>query len=88
KLIAEVTLPDFMPDPSYGSHFLHNVISLGIGYLLINHLHRHGDVDWRWLDGKKARHDGKYLRHVRLDKPLDIRIDSRSGKGIVLKPSA
>ena len=86
KLIVEVTLPDFMPDPSYGSHFLHNVISLGIGYLLINHLHKSGDVDWAWLDSLPAASESKYLRHVRLEKPLDVRIDSRTGEGVALKP--
>ncbi|NLO90453.1 MAG: histidine kinase, partial [Elusimicrobia bacterium] len=85
RLIVEVTLPDFMPDPSYGSHFLHNVISLGIGYFLINHLRDEGSMDWAWLDAQPAVSESAYLRHVRLPKPLDVRIDSRTGLGAALK---
>jgi len=85
KLIVETTLPGFMVDPSFGTHFLHNVTALGIGYFTINHMLGDGRIDWEWLDKQKALSDTGRLRHVRLPKPLDVRIDGRSGEGVVLR---
>ena len=85
KLIVETTLPDFIVDPSFGTHFLHNVTALGIGYFTINHLTGDGRIDWPWLASRKAVSESERLRHVRLAKPLDVRIDGRSGEGVVLE---
>ncbi len=86
RLILETSLPGFIVDPSYGSHFLHNVIALGIGYFILNH--QENPVDWDWLDSRPALHETPFLRHVRLANPLDIRINSKTGIGVMLKPAA
>ncbi|MGD0309646.1 MAG: PEP/pyruvate-binding domain-containing protein [Acidobacteriota bacterium] len=85
RLIIETTLPGFIVDPSFGTHFLHNVTALGIGYFTINHVAGDGNIDWRWLHDQKAVSESSRLRHVRLPKPLDVRIDGRSGEGVVLR---
>lgn len=86
KLIVETTLPGFVVDPSFGTHFLHNVTALGIGYFTINHASDDGHVGWEWLDRQPAVTETARLRHVRLPRPLDVRIDGRSGEGVVLQP--
>jgi len=86
RLIVETTLPGFVVDPSFGTHFLHNVTALGIGYFTINHLLGDGTVDWDWLGDAPAVSDSRRLRHIRLEKPLDIRIDGLNGEGVILKP--
>jgi CheY-like chemotaxis protein len=35
RVIVETTLQDFVIDPSYGTHFFHNVTSLGLGYFTV-----------------------------------------------------
>ncbi len=87
KLIVETTLEGFVVEPSYGTHFLHNVIALGIGYFSVRHDTGEGRIDWEWLAAQAPYHESGHLRHLRMQAPLDIRIDGRSGRGAVLKPS-
>ena len=73
--------------PRWGTHFLHNVIALGIGYFAVRHDTGEGRIDWKWLAGQVPYHESGHLRHLRMQAPLDIRIDGRSGLGAALKPS-
>jgi hypothetical protein len=45
-------------------------------------------VDYEWLARQPAVGESRHLRHVRLPAPLDLRIDGRSRRGIILKESA
>lgn len=84
KIIIEAGYGDFIVDPSYGTHFFHNVTSLGIGYFTINDSKPDGgDIDWDWIKGQRVVSDLTYVRHIRLATPLDIRIDGTSGKGVI-----
>ena len=73
-------------DPSFAMHFLHNVVSLGAGCFTMNPLSGEGLVDWDWLRSTPAAFETREIRHLRLERPLDIRIDGRSGRLVVLKP--
>jgi hypothetical protein len=83
RVIVETTLENFVVEPSYGTHFFHNVASLGIGYFTVNHLKHEGVIDWNWLAAQKPVKETEHLRHVRLEKPLDIRIDGSTGRGLI-----
>jgi hypothetical protein len=83
RVIVETELADVPVTPSEGTHFFHNITSSGIGYLTVQR--RSGRVDFEWLASRPARSETRFLRHVRLDRPLDVRIDGRSGRGLVLK---
>jgi hypothetical protein len=82
KVIVEAALEDLVADPSQGSHFFHNVSSLGVAYL---HVRPGVDraPDWTWLSRRPAAGETEFVRHVRLDAPLRIRVDGRRGWGIV-----
>ena len=83
RAIVEATLPEMNVDPSQGSHFFHNMISFQVHYFTVRH---DGDyrVDWGWLDEQPAAAETQFLRHVRLGAPLDIRVDGRHGRGVIL----
>jgi hypothetical protein len=83
KVIVEVDLPDFHLDASLGSHFFHNVTSMNVGYLSINHGAKNGRINWEKLDGQQVIEDGKYFRHVRFEKPLTIRMDGKKGISVI-----
>ncbi|MDD5629521.1 MAG: PEP/pyruvate-binding domain-containing protein, partial [Elusimicrobia bacterium] len=87
RVIVETTLQDFASDPSYGTHFFHNVTSLGLGYFTVHGAHGGGNLRWDWLDAQPAVSETELLRHVRLERPLDIRIDGSSGRGVILRPA-
>jgi len=87
RVIVETTLQDFVIDPSFGTHFFHNVTSLGLGYFTVHGAHGGGTLRWDWLDAQPAVAETERLRHVRLATPLDIRIDGSTGRGVILAPA-
>jgi hypothetical protein len=90
RVIVESTLPGMDVESSQGAHFFHNIVSFGVFYLCV----RHGDApggarrgpDWSWLDERPAASETQLVRHVRLDRPLQVKVDGRSGKGAVWHP--
>ena len=84
KAIVECSLPDFRVDPSQGTHFFQNLTSLGAGYLNVDPYSREGDsLDLSALDALPALEETKWLRHVRVDTPLSVCIDGRTGRGLI-----
>jgi hypothetical protein len=86
RVIVETSLKDFVVDPSYGTHFFHNITSLGLGYFTLRGGEGEVGMRWDWLERQAAVGETDLLRHVRLPKPLDIRIDGSTGRGVILSP--
>ncbi len=84
RVIVEATLPQMNVDASQGSHFFHNMISFQVLYFTVRH-DGGGVIDWAWLDRQPAAFETRFLRHVRLGAPLEIRVDGRHGRGVVLR---
>ena len=80
--VVETSLAGLSADPSQGSHFFHNITSLGIGYLTVTG--GADRVDWPWLDAQPAAAETRHLRHLRLERPLTIKIDGKNGDAVVL----
>ncbi len=85
RVIVEATLPEMNVDASQGSHFFHNMISFGVLYFTVRHTGGYA-IDWEWLDAQPAASETHFLRHVRLRAPLDVRVDGRHGRGVILHP--
>jgi hypothetical protein len=83
KIIVEVGLPDFHVDASLGSHFFHNVTSMNVGYFSINHESNDGKIIWDRLKDQKIIEEGKFFRHIRFEKPLEIRMDGKKGMAVI-----
>ncbi len=83
RVIVEATLPGFGVDLSQGSHFFHNISSAGVSYFSVRE--SHGRIDWPWLAEQPAVAEGAFVRHVRLEKPLRVRVDGRSGRGVIIR---
>jgi len=82
KVIVEATLPDMSFVLSQGSHFFHNVTSFQICYFSIYHWGEFA-VNWEWLKKQKAVAETEFVRHVELQSPLHIKVDGRSGRGVI-----
>jgi hypothetical protein len=80
RVIVEATRPEMSVDPSQGSHFFHNITSFQVSYFWIHHDHRPG-IDWEWLAAREAETETRFLRHLRLDQPLLVKVDGRRGVG-------
>jgi hypothetical protein len=81
-VIVEATLPNMIVDLSQGSHFFHNLTSFQVGYFAIRHSGPYG-IDWEGLMEFPYETDLNYTRHVHLEHPLFIKLDGRSGRGVI-----
>ncbi len=86
KTIIEAGFKDFDVDPSQGSHFFQNITSFMVGYFTVNSRVKHAFIDWDWLRQQPAAEEKRFVRHIRLDKPVIVKIDGHQNKGMILKP--
>ncbi|MHB8874425.1 MAG: PEP/pyruvate-binding domain-containing protein [Myxococcaceae bacterium] len=92
KVIVETNFADREVEPSQGAHFFHNVTSFRIGYLTLSHLDRRDTADRRqldqgWFERQPTFFESPAVRHLRLERPLRVRLDGRKGVAVILKPS-
>ena len=69
-------------DMSQGSHFFHNVNCLRILYFSADKTGQY-PLDWKWLENQKGICESPYVRHVVLEKPLHVKVDGKSGRGVI-----
>ena len=82
--MVETTSKNLHADPSQGSHFFHNITSLGISYL--NTADNGEDfIDWQWLNALSPVSVTDHLKHVHLPQTLVIKIDGKTSKAVILK---
>jgi hypothetical protein len=75
KLVAE---------PSQGSHFFHNITTLGINYITVSKAA--GDwIDWDWLTGLPRIKDAAFVAHARLEAPVTLKVDGRRSRCVIVK---
>jgi hypothetical protein len=82
KVIVEASLPEMSVELSQGSHFFHNVISSQVGYFSMPRKSKY-KIDWEWLNSKPAVQETGYVRHIKLDRPLQVKIDGANGRGVI-----
>ncbi|AFM41612.1 phosphoenolpyruvate synthase/pyruvate phosphate dikinase [Desulfosporosinus acidiphilus SJ4] len=85
KVVVESDWGTLQAEPSLGSHFHHNLISLRMGYLHISDANESEFVDWEWLKGLPVLKQTDYVRLVRLHQPLTVKIDGHGCQGVILK---
>jgi hypothetical protein len=83
RAVVEAARPGMSPEPSQGSHFFHNLSSFEVAYLS---LPCGAEIDWPWLGAQPTVARTAHVRHVRCPRPLRLRVDGRSRRGVVLKP--
>lgn len=84
KALVECSLADFRVDPSQGSHFFQNLTSFNAGYISVDEYSRAGDsIDFELLESLPASSESNYIRHIRVEKELQICVDGRSGKAMI-----
>jgi hypothetical protein len=88
RVIIEAGLKDIRVTPSQGSHFFQNLASFQVGYFTVNPEVGDGVVDWDWISARPARRERGLVRHIRLERPLVVKMNGRRGEGLVLKPAA
>jgi len=89
RVIVEASPPDFAVEPSQGTHFFNNILSIGVSYFIVPPPREgqpsRGFVDWTWLESRPAAHESRFLRHVRIEHSLVATIDGRRGVGTIAR---
>ena len=85
KAIAECSLPNFRVEPSQGSHFFQNMTSFNVGYINVDPWARPNadEYDQSILDALPAIEETELMRHVRLNKSLEMVIDGFANKAVI-----
>lgn len=84
QVIVEATQENVRVELSQGSHYFHNIINLGVMYFSMPFTSPYR-IDWEWIDGQPVLREGDFTRHVRLPAPLRVKVDGRSGRGLIDK---
>jgi hypothetical protein len=87
RTIVETSMEGFRIAPSYGTHFFHNITSLGVMYLAVPHDSESAFMNWDELGSLPAVVTKQYVRHLRLPVPVVVKVDGRIGRGLVFRPS-
>jgi DNA-binding NarL/FixJ family response regulator len=82
-VMIETTTQNFKADPSQGSHFFHNITSLGISYLTTAPNGK-DFIKWEWLQSLPTVKETTYLKHLRLETPLTIKIDGKTSSAVII----
>ncbi len=86
RAIIESNFHDFNVTPSQGSHFFQNLTSFKVGYFTVNNYEKKGLLDWNWLQSIKPYHEKNFIKHLRFENPITIKINGMKNKGVILKP--
>lgn len=84
RVIVEATLPNMNVELSQGSHFFHNITSLQIPYFTVS-FESNLKIAWACLKNYTVVSETEYVRYVRANRPLKVRLDGRSRRGLITK---
>lgn len=80
--IIELKNSQIHADPSQGSHFFQNITSLGIPYITVVE-DSDDTLNWKQVEAFSAVQETRYIRNVRLDHPMTIKIQGKSSIGVI-----
>jgi len=86
RIIIESGLKNYRIDPSQGTHFFQNLTSFRIGYFTVNPFIKEGFYDVEFLNSINSRFENEYIRHISFERPLEIMVDGKNHKGVIMKP--
>lgn len=76
-VIIETSLEGYPLDGSSGSHFFHNVTAMNVGYYSIQQEFSDSYINWDLLKDQEVVDQSLHFKHVRLKKPLLVRMDGK-----------
>lgn len=87
RVIVESGIENYRIEPSQGTHFFQNLTSFGVGYFTINpFMHNDGLFNESYLNELPAEYETEFVRHVKFESPIIIKINGKKRMGVVLKP--
>ncbi|WP_147820032.1 PEP/pyruvate-binding domain-containing protein [Salidesulfovibrio onnuriiensis] len=81
--IIETWCEELRVEPSQGSHFFHNITTLGINYVMVPQTGE-SRLDWDWITSIPAKRHGEFLAVAALDEPCTVKVDGRQSRCVML----
>jgi hypothetical protein len=82
RVVVEATQDNVRVELSQGSHFFHNIMSLGVLYFTLP-INTPYHVDWEWLRQQPVVEETTFLSHVKLAQSLQVKVDGRVSRGVI-----
>jgi len=83
RVIVELGLENYHLDASLGSHFFHNLTSMGTGYMAINESNSSEIIKWDLLANAEIVERLHFALHYRFPTPLKVEIDGKKRVAVV-----
>ncbi len=80
--MVETDHPQMQPEPSQGSHFFHNITSLGIHYITASEKTA-GVIDWQWLCSQPRKTETGHVAWIELKKPILLKVDGKESRAVI-----
>jgi len=80
--MVETSSPELKAEPSQGSHFFHNISTLGINYVTVSD-NREDFLNWGWLTSLPIANETAFVAHVSLANPFMLKVDGRSSRCVM-----
>ncbi|MGD9364062.1 MAG: PEP/pyruvate-binding domain-containing protein [Desulfobacteraceae bacterium] len=81
--IIETVSEKLNVEPSIGTHFFHNLVSLGISYLSVT-VGEPDHFNWDWLIRQKVKQETEFVARVELVESISLKVDGRTSTGVIL----
>lgn len=78
-VMVETTPPRLNADPSHGSHFFHNITTMGINYISVSDQDT-DFLDWDWLTTQPVAAETPFVAHAQLEHPFTLKVDGRTSR--------
>jgi hypothetical protein len=82
--ILETTSQNLQAAPSQGTHFFHNITSMGISYITVR---QNGAdfIDWQWINSLRTEHETADIKLVRGLSAFTIKINGKESSAVFVK---
>ena len=83
--MVETASADLRAEPSQGSHFFHNISTLGINYVTVSD-NQQEFLDWDWVQSLPVVDETSFVAHAVLDRPFVLKVDGRTSRCVMYLP--
>lgn len=85
RLVVETDLENFRVEASQGTHFLHNVVGMNVGYMKVAFDGASSWLDWDYLRSLEVVEETEFCVHCRAPGRLVAKMDGKTGRIAVYK---
>jgi len=80
--MIETSSAELRAEPSQGSHFFHNISTLGINYVTVSD-DKQEFLDWDWISSLPVANETAFVAHTVLDRPFVLKVDGRTSRCVM-----